>query len=174
MDARVDGQCAASAETESARRNSEGRNKMLDNDGGFTTSVPTVPSREAVEAYFKRGPKDGMFTAWVAEGHAMLRALYAEVERLNEDKESYRRTANELAERVAKAEIDRDDLRATVAEQGAALAVVVAEMDKAIDVQGEGARSTTAASVPIHMVQRWRHALGGFAALASAQSSVPR
>jgi hypothetical protein len=55
---------------------------MLDNDGGFATPVPPVPSREVVEAYFKRGPKDGMFMVWVAEGHAMLRTLLAEVERL--------------------------------------------------------------------------------------------
>jgi hypothetical protein len=80
-----------------------------------TPASAVVPSREAVEAYFKRGPKDGMFTAWVAEGHAMLRTLYAEVERLTNQcnfwKGSYNHTHDE-----------REQLRATVAEQGAALA----------------------------------------------------
>jgi hypothetical protein len=69
-----------------------------------------------------------MFTAWVAEGHVMLRTLRAEVERLKEANRQERELVGKLQSRVGgyadqlkMQETERDSLRATVAEQGAAL-----------------------------------------------------
>jgi hypothetical protein len=124
------------------------------------TDTTPVPSREAVEAYFKRGPKDGMFTAWVAEGHAMLRTLHKEVERLNLLNTHLDRAATTIGKKC-------DALRATVAEQGAAL--VELEKDMRNSIAHDGYRTVSTRCAPYTMVEEWSDRI---TALARAQSSA--
>jgi hypothetical protein len=118
---------------------------MLDNDGGFTTSVP---SREAVEEEARQLDEITRLTHGGDSLAAdMLRTLFAEVERLNAERFAVAKAGDTLV-RGLRAEVERlngevdrlhvcrdswqmetlrrreerDEARATVAEQGAALA----------------------------------------------------
>jgi hypothetical protein len=105
--------------------------------------VPSIPSREAVEAerINLRGLSGVLASqqrqsacAIVETADYMLRGLLAEVERLTKfNKDMVAKVAEgsldgyrELGERAAHAENERDTLRATVAAQAAALQVIAA------------------------------------------------